>query len=615
MEQSAARPTPTRSYYPYPYPPPQPPPYTLQTHMPPPPHLQVPHLRPPPHINQPPPWQVQTQYHPWQTPQVQHNNIPPPPHIPKPPKHAPTPTAPQERICTLFIGKIDKTTPDDLLKKLLEQCGPIHQFRRPTIAGTNTPQTFGYCDFATGEGVARAMRLLPQVAVMPSTKLVLTVDAKTKSFLERYEKLRDSYLAAVSDAAKAAGTSESQLPPQSAASQDASTLEKLVELVDEWRCETTTSESRNTLEANAFLSSLGGSASAAGSTAESNSRKESIVQDKVSSQNHSSSRIERERRELDRLEEQRETELAEERRAREREVEFEEREMARERRESNCAMNIRGERRCESTSEWRKRMRSEREADAADRLKEEEEERASNSRTAEAANESRAVGTSASRVVEAIESGETKLATNATFTPPPTSSAVLVAAPVSSTDGHPSPPRDRPTFAPRLSVRGRGRGVRGSGRGLLKSVIGFSEDDTPKMRRLVPFHLSDEHQAAPNATAEHSSKHYTEAETPTATANIPSEREALYAYHVDWDSLANAGIIQRSIEPWVSKKMLELLGEEEPELIDMILGKLKSRCTAQNVEEELSQIFDDEAESFTCDLWRLLLLEIAESKK
>ena len=61
---------------------------------------------------------------------------------------------------------------------------------------------------------------------------------------------------------------------------------------------------------------------------------------------------------------------------------------------------------------------------------------------------------------------------------------------------------------------------------------------------------------------------------------------------------------------FVGKKMKEYLGEEEPELVELIIGKLQARATPSVIEADLTQILDDEAAVFVVKLWRMLLFEI-----
>mmetsp|Transcript_21991 Transcript_21991/g.50546 ORF Transcript_21991/g.50546 Transcript_21991/m.50546 type:complete len:149 (-) Transcript_21991:946-1392(-) len=91
---------------------------------------------------------------------------------------------------------------------------------------------------------------------------------------------------------------------------------------------------------------------------------------------------------------------------------------------------------------------------------------------------------------------------------------------------------------------------------------------------------------------------------------IPTKRAELYAAPVQWDVALAHGILADKIKPFISKKMVEYLGEEEPTLVDFIITKLEGREGAEVVEAEMAKVLDDDAQVFTVKLWRMLLFEI-----
>jgi RNA-binding protein 25 len=58
---------------------------------------------------------------------------------------------------------------------------------------------------------------------------------------------------------------------------------------------------------------------------------------------------------------------------------------------------------------------------------------------------------------------------------------------------------------------------------------------------------------------------------------------------------------------WVSAKIAEYLGEEEPQLRDFIVGKLRAHCKPADLLEELSVVMDEVALPFVLKLWRMLV--------
>ena len=58
------------------------------------------------------------------------------------------------------------------------------------------------------------------------------------------------------------------------------------------------------------------------------------------------------------------------------------------------------------------------------------------------------------------------------------------------------------------------------------------------------------------------------------------------------------------MKPWVSKKIGDYLGEEEPMLIKYVLEMLTEHATAASIIEKLAVVLEDEAETFVIKLWR-----------
>jgi len=94
---------------------------------------------------------------------------------------------------------------------------------------------------------------------------------------------------------------------------------------------------------------------------------------------------------------------------------------------------------------------------------------------------------------------------------------------------------------------------------------------------------------------------------------IPTDKNDLFAYAVDWD-MVDQGLIEKRIRPWVNKKIAEYIGEPEPTLTDFICSKVLAGSTPKAVLEDVQMVLDEEAEVFVVKMWRLLIYEI-ESKK
>ncbi len=59
------------------------------------------------------------------------------------------------------------------------------------------------------------------------------------------------------------------------------------------------------------------------------------------------------------------------------------------------------------------------------------------------------------------------------------------------------------------------------------------------------------------------------------------DREELFAFEINWQTVETHNIIQSKMRPWIVKKIIEYLGEEEKTLTEFILTKLGQRAPPQ----------------------------------
>lgn len=95
--------------------------------------------------------------------------------------------------------------------------------------------------------------------------------------------------------------------------------------------------------------------------------------------------------------------------------------------------------------------------------------------------------------------------------------------------------------------------------------------------------------------------------------SIPTKKEDLFTFPVDW-SLLDANLMDKRIKPWVTKKIVEYIGENEPTLIDFICQSIMSKKTPDSILSDIRVVLDDEAEVFVVKMWRLIVYEI-EAKR
>lgn len=62
-------------------------------------------------------------------------------------------------------------------------------------------------------------------------------------------------------------------------------------------------------------------------------------------------------------------------------------------------------------------------------------------------------------------------------------------------------------------------------------------------------------------------------------------------------------VVEKKMRPWVTKKIIEYLGQEEKTLIDFILSKIREHVAANDLVEQLKLILDEEATAFVIKLW------------
>ncbi|KAK3123402.1 hypothetical protein QOZ80_8AG0630090 [Eleusine coracana subsp. coracana] len=90
---------------------------------------------------------------------------------------------------------------------------------------------------------------------------------------------------------------------------------------------------------------------------------------------------------------------------------------------------------------------------------------------------------------------------------------------------------------------------------------------------------------------------------------IPRTKEELFAYDINW-AVYDKHELHERMRPWISKKIIEFIGEEESTLVDYIVSCTKDHVQAEKMLELLQSILDVEAEMFVLKMWRMLIFEI-----
>ncbi|KAI8640222.1 hypothetical protein BD408DRAFT_445340 [Parasitella parasitica] len=96
--------------------------------------------------------------------------------------------------------------------------------------------------------------------------------------------------------------------------------------------------------------------------------------------------------------------------------------------------------------------------------------------------------------------------------------------------------------------------------------------------------------------------------------SIPSSQEELWKYTVKWDEL-NENLIDTKLHPFVSKKIVDLLGMEEDDLVKFVLQFIRERKGPDELVSELEGALDEDAPVFVMKLWRALIFETERKYK
>lgn len=94
---------------------------------------------------------------------------------------------------------------------------------------------------------------------------------------------------------------------------------------------------------------------------------------------------------------------------------------------------------------------------------------------------------------------------------------------------------------------------------------------------------------------------------------IPTAKEELFGFSLEW-TMVDSTLMEKRIKPWINKKIIEYIGEEEQSLVEYICQKVIGRSSPRTILEDVQMVLDDEAEVFVVKMWRLLVYE-TEAKK
>jgi RNA-binding protein 25 len=93
-------------------------------------------------------------------------------------------------------------------------------------------------------------------------------------------------------------------------------------------------------------------------------------------------------------------------------------------------------------------------------------------------------------------------------------------------------------------------------------------------------------------------------------ATIPKDRSGVFAYPIKWHQLDDAPQeVKARISGWISKKIADLMGEEEPSFCEFIMAQVAAKQSANELLEKLRDVLDEDADSFVMKLFQVLIFE------
>lgn len=164
----------------------------------------------------------------------------------------------------------------------------------------------------------------------------------------------------------------------------------------------------------------------------------------------------------------------------------------------------------------------------------------------------------------------------------------------------PEPPKPAPAPAapmrlqpvkPQWGVRAGGAAAAKRPGGGLQGVFGEEEDSRPKLSAPLPAPASVPSAPAPAPTPAPAGK---EALRELAS-RIPSTWQGLLAYDVDWaayDGMSGDSRVRQQLLSWVSKKIREYLGADEPSLAEFIMGKVGEHAGPAEMHDFMKDVLD-----------------------
>ncbi|KAK8159810.1 hypothetical protein IWX90DRAFT_311107 [Phyllosticta citrichinensis] len=126
-------------------------------------------------------------------------------------------------------------------------------------------------------------------------------------------------------------------------------------------------------------------------------------------------------------------------------------------------------------------------------------------------------------------------------------------------------------------------------------------------RKLIPLSYDSSADTAGMSAAER------EAAARRLASEIPTDKEGIWSWKVQWDFLDDSAITEQ-IHPFLGKKVMEALGVQEDMVVEVIENHIRNRGDPQELVNSISEFLEDEAEPLVKKVYRMVIY-LTESEK
>ncbi|KAK8232653.1 hypothetical protein HDK77DRAFT_42873 [Phyllosticta capitalensis] len=130
-------------------------------------------------------------------------------------------------------------------------------------------------------------------------------------------------------------------------------------------------------------------------------------------------------------------------------------------------------------------------------------------------------------------------------------------------------------------------------------------------RKLIPLSYDSSADAA--AGSGNMSAAEREAAARRLASEIPTDKDGIWAWKVQWDYLDDSAITEQ-IHPFLGKKVMEALGVQEDMVVEVIENHIRNKGDPQELVNSISEFLEDEAEPLVKKVYRMVIY-LTESEK